>query len=73
MRHAWWGLLLLSLSCSGDRAPESGVSQRHRDSVLGASGLPGAGGVRGALGAADAAAARSAAADSISQDAEPRP
>ncbi len=33
-------------------------SQRHRDSVLGASRLPGAAGVRHALDASDSAAAR---------------
>jgi hypothetical protein len=44
------------------------MTQRQRDSVIGASRLPGAQGVRGALEASDAAAARAAAADSIRPD-----
>jgi hypothetical protein len=65
--RAWLGgTVLLLLACSSTQ-PKSKVpqSQRSRDSVLGASKLPGARGVRGALGAADSAAARNARLDSI--------
>jgi hypothetical protein len=60
------GMLVVIGAC----APEAGESpkarsQRERDSVLGASKLPGAQGVRGALGASDSAAARNARLDSI--------
>lgn len=41
------------------------LTRRQRDSIIGASSLPGAGGVRGALRAQDSAAARRARADSI--------
>lgn len=41
------------------------LTQRQRDSVVGASKLPGAAGVRGALRAEDSAAARRAREDSI--------
>jgi hypothetical protein len=41
------------------------LTQRERDSVLGASKLPGAAGIRGALRAQDSAAARNARIDSI--------
>lgn len=59
-------LLFLSGSCGGER-PESvppppsvapAVNQRTRDSVLGASTLPGAGAIRGALRARDTLEAR---------------
>jgi hypothetical protein len=40
-------------------------TERERDSILGASQLPGARGVRGALGASDSAAARNARLDSV--------
>jgi hypothetical protein len=64
--------------CSGD-VPESGaadaatppvdsITDRQRDSAIGASGLPGARGVQGALEASDAAAARAAALDSLYDD-----
>jgi hypothetical protein len=60
------GLLLAAAACSSQESRSSKVrSQRERDSVLGASQLPGAQGVRGALGAADSAAARNARVDSI--------
>lgn len=49
---------------AGDTARRH-VTQRERDSVLGASRLPGARGVRGALGASDSAAARNARLDSV--------
>jgi hypothetical protein len=62
------GLLITLGACSDQRADSSRVSsQRERDSVLGASRLPGAQGVRGALGASDSAAARNARLDSIAR------
>jgi hypothetical protein len=59
-------LLLLVLACDSNRN-EPALSQRERDSLIGASRLPGAAGVRGALRAADSAAARSAHYDSAGQ------
>jgi len=58
-------LLLLVAGCgtSGDERQRS--TDRERDSVLGASKLPGAAGVRGALRATDSAAARNAQLDSL--------
>ena len=47
--------------------PAASQTQRQRDSVLGASRLPGAQGVRGALGVSDSAAARRAREDATSQ------
>ena len=47
--------------CSGQRTdatPEDTLSRRARDSVIGASTVPGAGGVRAATRAADSATAR---------------
>ncbi|MGE0354425.1 MAG: hypothetical protein AB7I33_03675 [Gemmatimonadales bacterium] len=60
----------LLLQCSG--GARSGVARdtmttRERDSVIGASKLPGAAGVRGALRATDSAAARNARLDSVAQ------
>ena len=54
----------------GDSPDDAGVSadsitQRQRDSAVGASGLPGSQGVNRALDASDAAAARNAAMDSL--------
>jgi hypothetical protein len=52
---------LLVLACASgdpDQTPADTLTQRQRDSVVGASGLPGARGVQGALDAADSAAAR---------------
>jgi hypothetical protein len=60
------GLLLLAIACSPDPDQKRGAAtERERDSVLGASTLPGASGVRGALGASDSAAARNARLDSV--------
>lgn len=51
---------------SGDtEARADSVTQRQRDSIIGASRLPGARGVRGALDASDAAAARATAHDTL--------
>lgn len=58
--------------CSGSGSPDDGaasadsLTQRQRDSIVGASGLPGSRGVQRGLEASDAAAARAAAMDSIS-------
>jgi hypothetical protein len=76
LRHVVVLAAALALAgCSGE-APESGagdagappvdsITDRQRDSAIGASGLPGARGVQGALEASDAAAARAAALDSL--------
>jgi hypothetical protein len=60
------GLVLGAGGCSpkGSDSPKVS-SERERDSVLGASRLPGAQGVRGALRASDSAAARNARLDSL--------
>ncbi|HEV8178407.1 MAG TPA: hypothetical protein VGP44_12080 [Gemmatimonadales bacterium] len=58
-------LLLLAGACSSDSPQGRPGTQRERDSVLGASKLPGAAGVRGAIRAADSAAARNARLDSV--------
>ncbi len=57
--------LLLAAACSSGNKPAQRSTQRERDSVLGASKLPGAQGVRGALRAADSAVARNARLDSV--------
>ena len=63
------GLLLWCGACGGDdQPPRHEMTQRERDSVIGASRLPGARGVRGALEASDSAAARRRRADSIAND-----
>ena len=63
---------LLAVACPGrrgstphDRAVPDTLTTRRRDSVLGASPIPGASGVRGALRIADSAAARNARIDSL--------
>lgn len=59
-------LLLLAAGCSCGRGESTGAeTRRERDSVIGASQLPGAAGVRGALRASDTGEARSARVDSI--------
>lgn len=60
-------MLLAGSACSQgeDAEPGSDMTQRQRDSVIGASQLPGAHGVTRALGAADSAAARNARLDSL--------
>lgn len=57
-------LLFLSSGCQSERSAPA-RSERERDSVIGASRLPGAQGVRGALRAQDSAAARNAQYDSV--------
>jgi hypothetical protein len=65
--RSWlWTGLILSVGCSSsDSSSRATMTQRQRDSAIGASKLPGAGGVRGALGASDSAAARNARLDSV--------
>jgi hypothetical protein len=58
-------LLLTSAACSSPDDSKRPASERERDSVLGASRLPGATGVRGALRAQDSAAAQNARLDSV--------
>jgi hypothetical protein len=60
-------LLLLPSACQTERSAPA-RSERERDSVIGASQLPGAQGVRGALRAQDSAAARNAQYDSVAED-----
>jgi hypothetical protein len=65
--RAWASIALLLVAACSQRSaePKKTGSQRERDSILGASTLPGARGVRGALGATDSAAARNARLDSV--------
>ena len=71
MRRVRLAALLLLISFAGCAPKKDGKGgkpargERERDSVLGASQLPGARGVRGALGASDSAAARNARLDSV--------
>lgn len=48
------------VGCGGKPDAPPGMSERQRDSAIGASSLPGAQGVRGALRVSDSAAARAA-------------
>jgi hypothetical protein len=61
-------MLVLAAGCTAGKDEGSGSTQRERDSVIGASKLPGAAGVRGALRVADSAAARNARLDSAGTD-----
>jgi hypothetical protein len=70
MRFAIMLVMFVALSCGGSEdhdKPADPMTQRQRDSVIGASNLPGAGGVQKALEAADTAAARRARLDSMRQ------
>jgi hypothetical protein len=61
-------LVLVAISGCSPKPEDNGKhqrSERERDSILGASRLPGARGVRGALGASDSADARNARLDSV--------
>jgi hypothetical protein len=59
-------VLLIVTACSpGKDRSQRPATQHERDSVLGASRLPGATGVRGALRAQDSAAARNSRLDSV--------
>ena len=66
-----WGVVLvvLLMACAKNapstRTAGDTLTRRQKDSVLGASRLPGAQGIRGALSAQDSAAARNARVDSI--------
>ena len=53
-------VLLTACSAAPDAPRADTLSRRERDSVIGASSLPGASGVRGANAAADSAQARRA-------------
>jgi hypothetical protein len=60
------GLLAAAACGRGDGQTHTDpLTQRQRDSIVGASRLPGARAVQGALRASDAAAARASALDSI--------
>ncbi|CAN5859087.1 hypothetical protein BH23GEM9_BH23GEM9_09320 [soil metagenome] len=66
-------VMVLLAGCSGGDVDTANTSvdtltRAQRDSVIGASRLPGAAGVRGALRIADSAAARQAARDSLLPD-----
>jgi hypothetical protein len=59
-------LLLVCAACGpGKDQPQRPTTERERDSVLGASRLPGATGVRGALRVQDTAAAQNSRLDSV--------
>jgi hypothetical protein len=65
-----WTLALAVISGCGKRESNPGAdgrTQRQRDSVIGASQLPGAQGVRGALRVSDSADARRVREDSAGQ------
>jgi hypothetical protein len=69
MRYSAMLLCVLVVACGkaqpSGRAAGDTLTQHQRDSVLGASRLPGARGIRGALQAQDSATARNQRADSI--------
>jgi hypothetical protein len=52
------GLAIAAMSCRRADPEPPPASERERDSIIGASQLPGAQGVRGALRASDSAQAR---------------
>jgi hypothetical protein len=60
-----WVFLAVAACSSSTDGTKRGRTERERDSILGASQLPGAGGVRGALRASDSADARNARLDSV--------
>jgi len=70
VRPLMLALLTTGVACSQPKTPADAPAQtqRQRDSVIGASSLPGAAGVRGAMSARDSAAARKARLDSIARD-----
>lgn len=71
MRLATVVVCLVLAACSKREEPRmqnaDTLTQRQRDSVVGASKLPGASGISKAQGAQDAAAARTAATDSAAR------
>jgi hypothetical protein len=62
-------LIIVLVACGGSKpptkAPAKPVTQRQRDSAIGASGLPGASGIRRAQQAVDSLNAQNARLDSI--------
>jgi hypothetical protein len=66
-RPAIAGILAACMACGtkGNESEKHPRSERERDSIIGASRLPGAQGVRGALRESDAAKARNAQLDSV--------
>ena len=58
-------LLVLLAACSEPKPEQKPLTQRERDSILGASSIPGARGVQKALKAQDSLNARTKRADSI--------
>jgi len=58
-------LCFLITACNKGETRRPETTERQRDSVMGASQLPGAAGVRGALRAGDSAAARNARLDYV--------
>ncbi len=69
MRVALLVVCVIVAACARSDRPKAGtadtLTRRQRDSILGASRLPGAHGIQGALRAQDSAAAQNARADSI--------
>jgi hypothetical protein len=61
------GLVLGAAACSKDETVKRELTQREKDSILGASQIPGARAVQKTLRAADSAAARQARFDSAEQ------
>jgi hypothetical protein len=62
------GVVILSACAGGEEANRAPATQRQRDSVIGASRLPGAQGVGRALRASDSASSRRAQEDSIARE-----
>ena len=65
LRYFAAAVLLVLAACSSK--PKGTLTQRERDSIIGASKLPNAAGVRGALKVSDSAAARRRLEDSIAK------
>ena len=69
MRYAFLVLGLSLMACAKAPPPQAAtadtLTRRQKDSILGASRLPGAKGIQGALRAQDTAAAQNARVDSI--------
>jgi hypothetical protein len=62
------GMVILSACAGGDERNRPPATERERDSVIGASRLPGAQGVGRALQATDSASSRRALEDSIARE-----
>ena len=65
LRYFAAAVLLVLVACSSK--PRDDLTQRERDSIIGASKLPNAAGVRGALKVSDSATARRQLEDSIAK------